>query len=76
MKDSLLKYLLWSVETALLLLSWEVKHFLNIIVCEQVTICVFVGSCLATKVFIGNLPDMGRGRASDERRSTTNKSVT
>ena len=22
---------------------------------------VFVGSCLATKVFIGNLPAMGRG---------------
>ena len=22
--------------------------------------CVFVGSCLATKVFIGNLPAMGR----------------
>ena len=24
-------------------------------------VCVFVGSCLATKVFIGNLPAMGRG---------------
>ena len=23
--------------------------------------CVFVGSCLATKVFIGNLPATGRG---------------
>ena len=34
--------------------------------CEQcvgvgVCVCVFVGSCLATKVFIGNLPAMGRG---------------
>ena len=26
-----------------------------------VCVCVFVGSCLATKVFIGNLPAMGRG---------------
>ena len=25
-------------------------------------VCVFVGSCLATKVFIGNLPGTGRGR--------------
>ena len=25
------------------------------------TIYIFVGSCLATKVFIGNLPAMGRG---------------
>ena len=24
-------------------------------------VCVFVGSCLATKVFIGNLLAMGRG---------------
>ena len=24
-------------------------------------VSVFVGSCLATKVFIGNLPAMGRG---------------
>ena len=30
---------------------------------EMIMICVyvFVGSCLATKVFIGNLPAMGRG---------------
>ena len=45
------------------------------------TMYIFVGSCLATKVFIGNLPTTGRGwviikYASDERRSTTNKSVT
>ena len=26
-----------------------------------VCVCVFVGSCLATKVFIGNLPAVGRG---------------
>ena len=39
-----------------------------------------VGSCLATKVFIGNLTAMGRGwqwvimkYANDEQRSTTNK---
>ena len=43
--------------------------------------CVFVGSCLATKVFIANLLATGRGwviikLANDERRSTTNKSVT
>ena len=32
-------------------------------VCARVHVCmcVFVGSCLATKVFIGNLPAMGRG---------------
>ena len=40
----------------------------------------FVGSCLATKIFIGNLPAMGRGcviikEANDEQRSTTNKIV-
>ena len=49
-------------------------------VCVHVCMCVFVGSCLATKVFIGNLPATGRGwviikQASDEQRSTTNKSV-
>ena len=43
-------------------------------------ICMFGGSCLATKVFIGNLPAMGRGwviikLANDEQRSTTNKIV-
>ena len=27
----------------------------------QLCVCVFVGSYLATKVFIGNLPAMGRG---------------
>ena len=41
---------------------------------------IFVGSCLATKVFIGNLPAMGRGwiiikYANDEQRSTTNTIV-
>ena len=30
-------------------------------VCVHVCVCVFVGSCLATKIFIGNLPAMGRG---------------
>ena len=30
--------------------------------CVCVHECVFVGSCLATKVFIGNLSAMGRGR--------------
>ena len=29
--------------------------------CVCTCVCVFVGSCLATKVFIGNLPAMGRG---------------
>ena len=29
--------------------------------CMQLFVCVFVGSCLATKVFIGNLPAMGKG---------------
>ena len=28
--------------------------------------CHFVGSCLATNVFIGNLPTMGRGGTSSE----------
>ena len=42
--------------------------------------CTFVGSYLAIKVFIGNLPATGRGwviikLANDERRSTTNKPV-
>ena len=46
-----------------------------------VSVCVFVGSCLATKVFIGKVPVTGRGSAiiklaNDEQRSTTNKSVT
>ena len=27
-------------------------------------VCKFVGSCLATKVFIGNLPAFGRGGSS------------
>ena len=41
---------------------------------------MFVGSCLATKVFIGNLLAMGRGwviikYANDEQRSITNKIV-
>ena len=50
-------------------------------VCVCVHVCVFVGSYLATKVFIDNLPAAGRGWiiikfASDERRSTTNKPVT
>ena len=41
---------------------------------------MLVGSCLATKVFIGNLPALGRGwviikQANDEQRSTTNKIV-
>ena len=43
--------------------------------------CVFVGSCLVAKVFIGDLPATGRGwvitkLANDEQRSNTNKSVT
>ena len=47
----------------------------------SVHVLVFVGSYLATKVFIGNLPATGRGwvimkLANEERRSTTNKSVT
>ena len=41
---------------------------------------MFVGSCLATKVFMGNLPTMGGGWviikwANGEQRSTTNKIV-
>ena len=44
------------------------------------SVCTFVGSCLATEVFIGNLLAMGRGwviikLANDEQRSTTNKIV-
>ena len=31
-------------------------------VCVTVYIRISVGSCLATNVFIGNLPAMGRGR--------------
>ena len=49
----------------------------------QVIINTLVGSYLATKLFIGNLPAMGRGSViiksgNDERRSTTctNKPVT
>ena len=50
-------------------------------VCVCVCVCVLVGSCLATKVFIGNLLATKRGwvvikYVSDEWRSTTNKSVT
>ena len=42
--------------------------------------CPFVDSCLATKVFIGNLLAMGRGWViikydNDEQKSTTNKIV-
>ena len=45
-------------------------------VCVCVCVFVFVGSYLATKVFVGNLPATGRGwvikkLANDERRSTT-----
>ena len=32
-----------------------------VLVYMYVCTCVFVGSCPATKVFIGNLPAMGRG---------------
>ena len=44
-------------------------------------VSMFVGSYLATKVFIGNLPAMGRRwviikLTNDEQRSTTNKPVT
>ena len=47
---------------------------------DRLCVCVFVGSYLATKVFIGNLPATGRGwviikLANDEGRSTTNKPV-
>ena len=42
--------------------------YISIPVCVHVcgcicvcTVCTFVGSCLATKVFIGNLLAMGRG---------------
>ena len=34
---------------------------LGMFVCVCVCVCMFVGSCLATKVFIGNLPATGRG---------------
>ena len=27
-------------------------------------VCMYVGSCIATKVFIGNLPTIGRGGSS------------
>ena len=30
-------------------------------VCARMHACVFIGSCLATKVFIGNLLATGRG---------------
>ena len=33
----------------------------RICVCARVCMCVFVGSYLATKVFIANLPATGRG---------------
>ena len=38
-------------------------------VCACVCVCgyVCVGSCLATKVFVGNLPATGRGRSSLSR---------
>ena len=29
---------------------------------SDMLVCTFVGSCLATKVFIDNLPAMGRGQ--------------
>ena len=37
-----------------LLAAYRILHM-------HVCVCVFVGSCLATKVFIGNLPATGRG---------------
>ena len=36
-------------------------EYVHVYVSVDVHVCVFVGSCLATKVFIGNLPAMGRG---------------
>ena len=49
-------------------------------VCTCVCMYVFVGSCLATKVFKSKLPGTGEGwviieQADDERGSTTNKIV-
>ena len=38
----------------------KVLLLLFVYVCEH-CVCVFVGSYLATKVFIGNLPATGRG---------------
>ena len=49
--------------------------------CVYMCVCLFVGSYLATEVFIGDLPATGRGwvikkLSNDEQRSTTNKLVT
>ena len=58
-----------------------IRAYVQNLVLVLVFVCVFVGSYLATKVFIGNLPATGRGwviikLVNDERRSTTNKAVT
>ena len=40
--------------------SSRLKQFAKVRFERRLYVCVFVGSCLATKVFIGNLPAMGR----------------
>ena len=35
--------------------------YASVLECVYVYVCVFVGSCLATQVSIGNLPSTGRG---------------
>ena len=54
----------------ILVLTWIIVKLKNIHVgtcisdvftCYMHNVYVLVGSCLATKVFIGNLPSMGRG---------------
>ena len=46
-----------SVIWIILIIAWCARAHAA---CVCMCVCVFVGSCLATKVFIGNLPAMGR----------------
>ena len=73
----------WAMDHACFSMECVNMPYNNYRACVHVCMCVFtfVGSCLATKVFIGNLPATGREwvimkLANDERRSTTNKQVT
>ena len=67
----------------LLMVSWlllvQLTRFVALHCVYSCIVCVFVDSCPATKVFIGNFPAMGRGwviiKANDEQRATTNKIV-
>ena len=56
------KYTCYSVHDIMLVCKFfGVENVYMVCVCVCVYVCVFVGSCLATKVFfIGNLPATGK----------------